>query len=101
MLGSPKRDPVWFGFLKTREPRVKFRVGFGPDPALVESTKLNSNFEFRNWIPNLSIYIIINGPKIITCELLVLIVQNDLIKKLLKSGFRQTIVVCLCRYVSL
>ena len=34
MLGSPKRDPVRFGFLKTQEPRVKFRVGFGPDPAL-------------------------------------------------------------------
>ena len=24
-----------FGFLKTREPWVKFRVGFGPDPALL------------------------------------------------------------------
>ena len=34
LLGSPKRDPVRFGFLKTRGPRVKFRVGFGPDPAL-------------------------------------------------------------------
>ena len=33
--GSPKRDPVRFGFLKTQEPRVKFRVGFGPDPALI------------------------------------------------------------------
>ena len=37
MLGSPKRDPVRFGFLKTREPRVKFWVGFGPDPALIDS----------------------------------------------------------------
>ena len=25
--GSPKDDPVRFEFLKTREPRVKFRVG--------------------------------------------------------------------------
>ena len=32
--GSPKRDPVRFGFLKTQELRVKFRVGFGPNPAL-------------------------------------------------------------------
>ena len=32
--GSPKRDPVRFGFLKTREPQIKFWVGFGPDPAL-------------------------------------------------------------------
>ena len=40
MLGSPKRDPVRFGFLKTQEPRVKFRVGFGPDPALVNDMTL-------------------------------------------------------------
>ena len=36
MLRSPKRDPVQFWFLKTQEPQVKFRVGFGPDPALTE-----------------------------------------------------------------
>ena len=42
MLGSPTTDPVWFGFLKTWELRVKFRVGFGPDPALA-----SHNFQCR------------------------------------------------------
>ena len=48
MLGSPKRDPIRFGFLKTQEPRVKFWVGFGPDPALgvtdvTDATEENNN----------------------------------------------------------
>ena len=32
--GSPKNNQVWFGFLKTQELRVKFLVGFWPNPAL-------------------------------------------------------------------
>ena len=52
-LGSPKRDPVRFGFLKTREPRVKFRVGFGSDPALALSEiKRLSLSEGKQYIVN-------------------------------------------------
>ena len=45
---SKKRpgDPVQFGFLKTREPQVKFRVGFGPEPALGSSSSYDVNLDF-------------------------------------------------------
>ena len=50
--GSPKRDLVRFGFLKTQELRVKCRVGFGPDPFLNSTCLIQENIKaWRNYSP--------------------------------------------------